>query len=231
MSPSALDHLGSVTPHTRAKAALALSFLQSRGYQPTHFWGYDPNAANAEHHAGTAVDFMVFSSAWAGDALADWLWANRKLFGLKHEIWKQRIRSTVVQPGVWRMMPDRGSPTDNHMDHVHGMFYNTPAMGDTEGDPAQPRVKVNGIRNEETYLALQAYLNREAGATLAVDGDFGKLTIKAVERWVGGSVTGSMSAADVKGFQRKIHAAETGSWDASTTMSLQRFLNNHPGRP
>jgi hypothetical protein len=46
-------------------------------------------------------------------------------------IWYQRIWSTN-SPG-WRKMADRGSPTANHMDHVHISFLASPSNGDFSG--------------------------------------------------------------------------------------------------
>lgn len=42
-------------------------------------------------------------------------------------IWRQRIISTDRKGEGWRLMPDRGSPTDNHMDHVHVSITRNPA--------------------------------------------------------------------------------------------------------
>lgn len=73
--------------------------------------------ANAsDHPAGLALDFMV--SPEVGDALADYLVAHRAEFGITYVIWAQRINSG----SGWSTMEDRGSPTANHMDHVHVSF-------------------------------------------------------------------------------------------------------------
>lgn len=168
---SPLDYLGAVTNNTRIKAARALTFMLSKGAHPTHFWGYDPNPGNPEHHSRTAVDFMVFGDTRAGDQLADWLWANRTALGLKHQIWKQRIRSTSVSPGVWRAMPDRGNPTANHMDHVHAWFYDTPVKAATPASPipASMTKPTKGVDRSKVKL-LQAMLE------IGVDGLWGVTT-------------------------------------------------------
>ena len=126
----ALDYLGAVTPSTRAIAAEVVAHLDRVGKPlPVYpdmgsqvIWGY--NAGGAEHGTGRALDFMVQSpSNGVGDEVADYVWANRERFGLIHVIWRQRIRSTRVAPiGSWRHMSDRGSPTENHMDHPHCYF-------------------------------------------------------------------------------------------------------------
>lgn len=123
----AMSRLGKVTPSTRNVAAEVVSHLESIGRPlPKHpdtgdqvIWGYDSNPSNTEHHSGRALDFMVTADPAVGDLIADYVWKHRKRLGLKHVIWKQRIKSTSVQPGVWRKMANRGSPTNNHMDHPH----------------------------------------------------------------------------------------------------------------
>lgn len=54
-----------------------------------------------------------------GNALADYVLANRSAFGVKYVIWRQRYN----EGGGWSMMTDRGSVTANHYDHVHVSFY------------------------------------------------------------------------------------------------------------
>ncbi len=55
------------------------------------------------------------------DALAEWAREHYEHFGVYLVIWRQR----KWNPGIsdaWRPMEDRGSPTQNHMDHVHLSF-------------------------------------------------------------------------------------------------------------
>lgn len=125
MSINALNYMGMVRPSTRLKAAEILNYIEKKGFNLTHVWGYDPDPGNPEHHSGTALDFMVFSNKAEGDALVNYIWANRARLGVKHIIWQQRIISTEVMAGKWRNMSDRGSPTNNHRDHVHVWFKDT----------------------------------------------------------------------------------------------------------
>ena len=67
-----------------------------------------------DHGSGHAVDIMCNFAE--GDAIAAYMQANASSLGIKYIIWKQRI---WFPGGSWRMMADRGSPTQNHMDHVH----------------------------------------------------------------------------------------------------------------
>lgn len=72
-------------------------------------------AGAGEHGTGQALDLMI-SSRSQGDAVAAFVQANIGTYDVKYLIWRQRYWA----PGrSWRMMEDRGSPTQNHMDHVH----------------------------------------------------------------------------------------------------------------
>lgn len=225
-----LDYLGNVTANTRAKAKLALEFLLSRGAHPTHFWGYDSNPRNPEHHARTAVDFMVFSDRAAGDALADWLWANRARLGLKHQIWRQRIRSTVTSPGVWRAMPDRGNPTENHMDHVHAMFFDSPIKVQAASpipsiDTAPTRGKYlteDGLFGPGTVKALQVFLGVKP-----VDGIWGPASKKAMQRTLlRVTPDGEVGPITIRALNKKVGRPDLGTrWTRNTTRALQGYLN------
>jgi hypothetical protein len=73
----------------------------------------------AGHPSGNAVDFMVGSgNKSAGDCVANFLIAHWDDLGMKYVIWQQAILQS--KDGQWEPMADRGSPTANHMDHVHG---------------------------------------------------------------------------------------------------------------
>jgi hypothetical protein len=75
-------------------------------------------AGSKEHGSGKALDLMTFGDVTKGNAIAGYLLANRKALGVQHVIWRQRIN----YGSGWKRMPDRGSATANHMDHVHVLF-------------------------------------------------------------------------------------------------------------
>ncbi|HET7735870.1 MAG TPA: peptidoglycan DD-metalloendopeptidase family protein [Nocardioidaceae bacterium] len=78
----------------------------------------DPNG----HPAGLAADFMVPLNAAGraqGDRLAAYAKANAQKLGIDYIIWYQRIWSVARASEGWRPMEDRGSATQNHLDHVH----------------------------------------------------------------------------------------------------------------
>lgn len=76
----------------------------------------DPNG----HPSGNAADFMVDADAGLGDRVVAYVEANWDALGVEYVIWQQRIKTS--KGGAWVGMPDRGSPTQNHFDHVHVNF-------------------------------------------------------------------------------------------------------------
>lgn len=114
--------LGKVAAPTKSISKEVYDEAAEAKHAPWYMWGYDGNASNTEHHSGRALDFMVRDKA-DGDWIRNYLWTNRKRLRVQHVIWQQHITSTVTQPGVVRRMADRGSVTENHMDHVHVLFF------------------------------------------------------------------------------------------------------------
>lgn len=80
----------------------------------------------SEHPLGRALDFMV--SDERGTQLANDVVNNSGILDAMYVIWRQRINS--FDGRGWRPMEDRGSPTANHMDHVHVSFDPTGKVGD-----------------------------------------------------------------------------------------------------
>lgn len=126
------DTLGAVTPSTKLKAEAILDAVEAHfGVRPETVWGAGDLP---EHNNRRCLDPMVTtkSGGWLGGSKAkaweigDWVvelvWANRVAWGLRHIIWRRRIRSTTTSPGVWRSIPDRGSTTADHEDHPHIAF-------------------------------------------------------------------------------------------------------------
>ncbi len=91
----------------------------------TSFSGY--RAGDTEDHGkGLAIDFMVPQSSALGDQVAAYAAANLASKNISYIIWKQRFYSpyaSIYGPAyTWNLMPDRGSITENHYDHVHVSF-------------------------------------------------------------------------------------------------------------
>ncbi|WP_174189100.1 hypothetical protein [Nocardia barduliensis] len=72
---------------------------------------------DGDHGAGLALDLMTSDSA-RGDAIAEFVLANKQRFGVTYVIWRQRYNDG----SGWSYLEDRGSPTANHYDHVHVSF-------------------------------------------------------------------------------------------------------------
>jgi Bacterial SH3 domain len=81
------------------------------------------SGSDGAHGDGRALDVMVYSNKSLGDAIADFVRANYKVLGVSEVIWQQRIWTVQRSSEGWRPMEDRGSPTANHMDHVHVTVY------------------------------------------------------------------------------------------------------------
>ena len=88
----------------------------------TSFSGYRPGDSG-DHGKGLAIDFMVPVSSALGDQIADYAIQNIASRGISYIIWKQRFYapypSKYGPAYTWNPMPDRGSVTENHYDHVH----------------------------------------------------------------------------------------------------------------
>ena len=91
-------------------------------YGITSFSGYRPGDPG-DHGKGLAIDFMVPVSSALGDQVAEYAIQNMASRGISYVIWKQRFYapfpSKYGPAYTWNPMPDRGSVTENHYDHVH----------------------------------------------------------------------------------------------------------------
>ncbi|HFU3803508.1 TPA: LysM peptidoglycan-binding domain-containing protein [Streptococcus suis] len=91
----------------------------------TSFSGYRAGSSD-DHGLGLAIDFMVPESSALGDQVAAYAVANISSKNINYIIWKQRFYApydSIYGPAyTWNLMPDRGSITQNHYDHVHVSF-------------------------------------------------------------------------------------------------------------
>ena len=88
--------------------------------QVTSFGGR--RASNDFHGTGQAVDAMISDSA-VGWRLANWIRAHASELGVSEVIYSQKIWTVQRSGEGWRGMPNRGSATANHFDHVHVSVY------------------------------------------------------------------------------------------------------------
>jgi uncharacterized protein YgiM (DUF1202 family) len=79
-------------------------------------------SSSGYHGSGRALDCMISDSS-VGWAAARWVRANAKSLGVSEVIYRQQIWTVQRSSDGWRSMSDRGSPTANHMDHVHVSVY------------------------------------------------------------------------------------------------------------
>lgn len=117
-------------------AGLAVAKSENAGLQPqtaafkeeianlfgiTSFSGYRPGDSG-DHGKGLAIDFMVPERSELGDKIAEYAIQNMASRGISYIIWKQRFYapfdSKYGPANTWNPMPDRGSVTENHYDHV-----------------------------------------------------------------------------------------------------------------
>ena len=118
-------------------AGLAVAKSENAGLQPqtaafkeeianlfgiTSFSGYR-QGDSGDHGKGLAIDFMVPEGSELGDKIAEYAIQNMASRGISYIIWKQRFYATFDSKygpaNTWNPMPDRGSVTENHYDHVH----------------------------------------------------------------------------------------------------------------
>jgi uncharacterized protein YraI len=87
--------------------------------QITSYGGWD---AHGEHVTGKALDIMT-SDVALGNEIAAFLQAHAAELHVYDILWRQHIWTPVRASEGWRLFADRGSPTANHMDHVHVSVY------------------------------------------------------------------------------------------------------------
>ncbi len=87
--------------------------------QITTYGGWAPRG---EHADGKALDIMT-SDVALGNAIAAFLEAHASQLHIYDILWRQHIWTPVRASEGWRLFADRGSPTANHMDHVHVSVY------------------------------------------------------------------------------------------------------------
>jgi hypothetical protein len=107
-------------------AVLVHRTVCARYPQVTSFGGL--RGGGGFHASGQAVDCMI-SDPKVGRQLADWVRAHAKELGVSEVIYSQHIWTVQRGSEGWRSMSDRGSPTANHMDHVHVSVYGHKAQG------------------------------------------------------------------------------------------------------
>lgn len=86
--------------------------------------GWRPSDPYPDHPSGRAADIMMpkggsGTDVALGNEIAKYFQQHAKEYGIEYMIWRQRQWTTGSPINQWNAMSDRGSPTANHMDHVH----------------------------------------------------------------------------------------------------------------
>ena len=153
---------GDVQPQTAVVANLVGPMFGIKtigGYRP----GPDPYDPQG-HPAGLALDLMIDdipNGKATGDRLAQYLQDNAAALGVDYIIWYQRIWIPEYPERGWEQMNDRGSITQNHMDHVH---VNIKAEATVTGLPSQCAPAAN------TQVSMQGWATPGAGPVTSVYG-------------------------------------------------------------
>lgn len=114
------DSLNKLEPYGKA------AVLEVRANFPeikTIYGWRSSSAYSSDHPNGRAIDNMIPSyktNKALGDRVAQYFIDNGKRLHVTYIIWRQR--NYTISRGYWKAMEDRGSDTQNHMDHVHVSF-------------------------------------------------------------------------------------------------------------
>lgn len=126
MIASMVGHLPGFAEGLNPGADYLRSQIMKMWPQITSIGGRRSEDGYGEHSSGNAIDIMIpnYSTPEGkalGDAVASFLKANKDALGLDGMIWRQ---TSYGYGGGWggKPMSDRGSDTQNHMDHVHAIL-------------------------------------------------------------------------------------------------------------
>ena len=123
----AVTDAASVTTNNPANEGLqpqtaALKEEIAAKYGITEFSLYRPGDSG-DHGKGLAADFIVGENTELGNQVAADVTSNMTERGISYVIWQQQFyapfESVYGPANTWNQMPDRGSVTENHYDHVH----------------------------------------------------------------------------------------------------------------
>ena len=126
-SANSASQTSSVTDDNTGLQSQTAAFKEevANAFGITSFSGYRAGASD-DHGSGLAIDFMVPQSSALGDQVAQYAINHMADRGISYIIWKQRFYApyaSIYGPAnTWNPMPDRGSMTANHYDHVHVSF-------------------------------------------------------------------------------------------------------------
>lgn len=185
------NSLGDVKAHVRPVAQEV-----DERWDMYNIWGF---GGTQDHLLGLALDFMLYTRDGnsirtdVGNQIAAFMVKDSVRLNISYVIWRQRIWNPSRDPAnapwsEWRLMEDRGDPTQNHMDHVHVSFkptgvYTPPTTGGTT--TPMPTIKLSETgpgKSVANNKVVQTALRSEYG-TVYVDGDWGPQTKSYYTRW------------------------------------------------
>lgn len=114
------DSLNKLEPNGKA----AVLEVRANFPQIKTIYGWRASSAySSDHPNGRAIDIMLpdyKKNKALGDAIAQYFIDNGTRLHVTYILWQQR--SYTIPKGPWKKMADRGSDTENHMNHVHVSF-------------------------------------------------------------------------------------------------------------
>uniref|UniRef100_A0AB39AKW0 Tail length tape measure protein n=1 Tax=Mycolicibacterium phage phi1_186018 TaxID=3236641 RepID=A0AB39AKW0_9CAUD len=114
--------VGTAAPTSAAglkPGAASLKAMLEQQFPGISIGGFRANDPFPDHPSGNALDIMTGGNKELGDQINQFLQTNAASLGLQYTLWQQQNWKPGAEP---TMMGDRGSPTQNHMDHVHAML-------------------------------------------------------------------------------------------------------------
>lgn len=110
--------------------------------------GWRPEDPYPDHPSGRAADIMIPNwdteeGKQLGDDILEYLYGNRDYFQVEYFIWRQKY---IPAEGEGNIMEDRGSPTQNHYDHIHvtTIGHGFPKEGQKYGEAPEGGSEVPG---------------------------------------------------------------------------------------
>lgn len=157
----------------RKPHVLPVGYEIANRFGPLYYmWGPGRAGTTGDHNKGLAIDFSVLDkgngpeSTWVnhpgparpalGQAIAEYLVANRDRLNLTYVIWNRRIASNASSPD-WSWRPYDNANAMPHTDHVHASFETT----GTYHEPPEDDDMANAQDVLEAVASLRAYV-REA---------------------------------------------------------------------
>lgn len=106
-------------------SAAAFANNVANQYGITDISGYRAGDSQ-DHGTGNAVDVMTYDNTQLGQEVANYATSNMEANNISYVIYQQKFyapyNNVYGAAYTWNQMPDRGSDTANHYDHVHVSF-------------------------------------------------------------------------------------------------------------